>query len=186
MSKGHHQTTLSCAGIVATEPLPAVKEDKQGPPDIDLTQNDSPIAATAGNATAGSTQPPNLQYDADGFVIESVKKRSEYTMKDLPVPSDQRWSCGIIGTLTLWCGSQPNMWVIPDEVFVAALQDIFNNVYPGIKYRVTTNCSVHAVALQRISEWRSGFGSAALALMISYFAKLPDDKISQDEATKLH
>ncbi|KAG6374998.1 hypothetical protein JVT61DRAFT_3773 [Boletus reticuloceps] len=170
VSKGHHQTTLLCAGIVATEPLPAVKEDKQGPPDIDLTQNDSPIAATAGNATAGSTQPPNLQYNADGFVIESVKKRSEYTMKDLPVPSDQRWSRGVIGTLTLWCGSQPN------EVFVAALQDIFNNVYPGIKYR----------ALQCISEWRSGFGSAALALMISYFAELPDDKVSQDEAAKLH
>ncbi|KAG6375962.1 hypothetical protein JVT61DRAFT_2840 [Boletus reticuloceps] len=107
-------------------------------------------------------------------------------MKDLPVPSDYRWSHGVIGKLTVWCRTQPNIWVIPNEPFAAALQDIFNVMDPGIKYCVTTNCSVHAMALQRISEWRSSFGSAALSLMISYFAELPNDNVPQDEAAKLH
>ncbi|KAG6371432.1 hypothetical protein JVT61DRAFT_9445 [Boletus reticuloceps] len=176
--KGHRQTVSSPHqwSRKKSEPKPAPLQN--------ITPNTSALTSTIalGDPPASSTQQTNLQYDTDGFIIESVKKCSEYTMKDLPVPSDYRWSRGVIGTLTLWCGTQPNIWVIPNEPFAAALQDIFNVIHPGIKYHVTTNCS----ALQRISEWQSSFGSAALALMISYFTKLPDDNVPQDEAARLH
>jgi len=52
-----------------------------------------------------------LQYDADGYIIK--------TIKDLPIPcNDSRWSRGLVGTITLWAGAQPNVWVIPEESLV--------------------------------------------------------------------
>ena len=50
--------------------------------------------------------------DIDGFIDNSSKKCKEYSMKDLPVPSDPWWSCAFISTLTHWCGIQPNIWAI--------------------------------------------------------------------------
>ena len=82
-----------------------------------------------------------LQYDAGGYVIESIKKK--YTAKDLPVPSnDSRWSRGLVGTITLWAGAQPNVWVIPEELLVAAVQAVWDIVFPHVKYRVTADGSV--------------------------------------------
>lgn len=66
-------------------------------------------------------------------------------MKDLPVPGDNRWSRGVIATITLWCSSQPNVWTIPEENMVPALQTIFDSVYPDVKYRVTASGSVFAI-----------------------------------------
>ncbi|KIK80210.1 hypothetical protein PAXRUDRAFT_159252, partial [Paxillus rubicundulus Ve08.2h10] len=117
------------------------------------------------------------QYDMDGYIIEAIKKCSLYSTKDLPVPSDHRWSRGVIATLTLWCGVQPNIWSIPEEDFAAALQTIFNVVYPTVKYRVTTVGSVHVVC--------SGFGSAALAMLISFFADFGCDNDIPAVATHL-
>ena len=58
-----------------------------------------------------------VQYDADSYIIETIKKK--YTIKDLPVPSnDSRWSCGLVGMITLWASAQPNVWVIPEELLV--------------------------------------------------------------------
>ncbi|KIK80414.1 hypothetical protein PAXRUDRAFT_158774 [Paxillus rubicundulus Ve08.2h10] len=121
----------------------------------------------------------------DGYIIKAIKKCSLYSTKDLPVPSDHRWSHGIIATLTLWCGVQPNIWSIPEEDFAAALQTIFNVVYPSVKYRVTTVRSVHVVALQCIAEWCSGFSSAALAILISFFADFGCDNDIPAVATHL-
>lgn len=103
-------------------------------------------AKVEGQQSAMTPTPANdLPASASGEPTPDLKKRSEYKTKDLPVPSDQRWSRGVIGTLTLWCGTQPDIWVIPDEAFVKALQDIFNAVYPETKHRVVINGAVHAV-----------------------------------------
>ncbi|KAF8419963.1 hypothetical protein L210DRAFT_860844 [Boletus edulis BED1] len=113
--------------------------------------------------------------DKDGYVIDVVKKRSEYIMKDLPMNPDNRWSRSFIPTTTLWCSIQNNIWNIPDDEFAVALQAIFRVVYPDVKYRVNTSSSVFSLASQCVSEWRSGIGSTALIMMIDFFSQLDDD-----------
>ena len=100
-------------------------------------------AASADDIPASASGEPTS--DSQHGVVDNLKKRSEYKTKDLPVPSDQRWLRGVIGTLALWCGTQPDIWIILDDAFVKALQDIFNAVYPKTKHRVTVNGAVHAV-----------------------------------------
>ncbi|KIJ62071.1 hypothetical protein HYDPIDRAFT_30622 [Hydnomerulius pinastri MD-312] len=175
-----HRTTSSTSVGVTPASLPLQKKPKVEESDLTLT-----VPSVQPSAAGSSQIQGNHQYGADGYIIEVIKKRSHYSTKDLPVLSDHRWSRGVIATLTLWCGVQPNIWSIPEEEFAAALQIIFDIVYPNVKYRVTTVGSVHAVALQRIAEWRSGFGSAALAMMISFFSNFGCDDDIPEAATHL-
>ena len=143
-----------------------------------------------------------LQYDADGYIIETIKKK--YTIKDLPIPSnDSRWSRGLVGTITLWAGAQPNVWVIPEESLVAAVQVVWDVVFPRVKYRVTADGSVIAIVSstfnvwtqrmlttysqvqQRLAEWRSGIGSTTICIMIDFFSKLDDNVDVPAMAAKL-
>jgi len=88
---------------------------------------------------------PEWACDADGYIIDIIKKCSEYSNKDLPVPSDHHWSRSFIPMATLWCSIQKNVWSVPDEELASVLQLIFNIVYPDIKHRVTTSGSVFSV-----------------------------------------
>ena len=93
-----------------------------------------------------------LQYDANGYIIETIKKK--YTIKDLPVPSnDSRWTRGLVGMITLWAGAQPNVWVIPEESLVAAVQVVWDIVFPHVKYRVTADSSVIGIVSSRFNIW---------------------------------
>ena len=106
----------------------------------------APTDSTLGCISAAEQQ--NVQsrrVDDQGYVIEAVKQRCEYTHRDLPVPCDQRWSRSFISTAILWYSVQNNIWNVPDEELAFALQCIFNVVYPGTKYRVTPAGSVFAV-----------------------------------------
>lgn len=110
-------------------------------PKVEDENNTTPASADDLSISTSGELVPDSQHG----VTDNLKKRSEYKTKDLPVPSDQRWSRGVIGTLTLWCGTQPDIWVIPDDTFVKALQDIFRAVYPETKHCVVINGAVHAV-----------------------------------------
>ena len=106
--------------------------------------------ATLSVSSANSTSPPsgNLPEqacDADGYIINTVKKHSEYNNKDLPMPSDHCWSQSFIPMATLWCSVQKNIWSVPNEELASALQLIFNVMYPDIKHQVTTSGSVFLV-----------------------------------------
>lgn len=87
----------------------------------------------------------NRRVDNEGYLIEATKERSAYTKRDLPVPCDRRWSHSFTSTAILWYSVQNNVWNVPEEMLVSALQRIFSVVYPGIKYRVIPTGSVFAV-----------------------------------------
>ncbi|KIJ10191.1 hypothetical protein PAXINDRAFT_16761 [Paxillus involutus ATCC 200175] len=169
---GHHTTTSTSVVIVQAPPPPQKKAkiEESCPVLVDVpapsTKSNPPINIAASNYWA---QGSSIQYDTNGYIVEVIKKRNKYSSKDLPVPSDSRWSHGVIAMIMLWCSVQPNMWSIPEEDMVTALQVIFDTVYPGIKYRVNPAGSVFVIGLQQVSEWRSGFGSTALAMMIDFF-----------------
>ena len=120
--------------MTAIPPL-TVKDKKQA--NASLLWTDSTSAMS--NSRACSMQPSDLQYDSTRYIVENIKKYSNYTNKDLPILNDHCRSHKVIGILTLWCGSHSNIWVIPNESFAAALQEIFSAIYPRIKYCTTTN-----------------------------------------------
>jgi hypothetical protein len=45
----------------------------------------------------------------------------------------------------LWAGSQANPWEISESLMADALQEIFDVVYPNVKYKVNPNGAVFAV-----------------------------------------
>ena len=105
----------------------------------------TPSVSSADSTSIPVGNLPEQACDADGYIIDVIKKRSEYSNKDLPMPSDHRWSQSFIPMATLWCNVQKNVWSVPDEELASALQLIFNIVYPDIKHRVTTSGSVFLV-----------------------------------------
>ena len=101
-----------------------------------ITEHDS--STSVSRVTTAPVVASGTQYDQDGYIVEITKKK--YTIKDLPVPSnDSRWSCSLVSA------SQPNPWVIPEENLTAAIQVIWNIVFPEIKYRVSLDGSVMGI-----------------------------------------
>lgn len=116
------------------------------PPQKKIKHEDMPAPDRI--STTRMAQPQVLQrrrIDNEGYIIEVIKKPSEYTNRDLPVPCDQRWSHSFMSTAILWYSVQKNIWNIPKEDFASALQRIFNVVYPDINYRVTPAGAVFAL-----------------------------------------
>ena len=94
------------------------------------------------NSTKGSQE---HICDKDGYVIDVVKKWADYVNGDLPMQVDTHWSWSFIPTAMLWFSIQTNIWNIPDDELAAALQKIFNMIYPDVKYHITTTGSVFSV-----------------------------------------
>lgn len=62
------------------------------------------------------------------------------------MPSNgNRWSHGLVGTITLWAALQPNPWVIPEEKLAATIQVVWDIVFPEIKYWVVLDSSVMGI-----------------------------------------
>ncbi|KAG6379043.1 hypothetical protein JVT61DRAFT_11476 [Boletus reticuloceps] len=136
------------------------------------TTSTGPDSVFTGSIISGSQE---RTCDKNGYVINVVKKRSEYSMKDLPMNPDNHWSRSFIPTATLWCSIQNNIWNILDDEFAIALQAIFCVVYPDVKYHVNTSSSVFSLASQHVSEWCSGIHSTAIIMMMNFFSQLNDD-----------
>lgn len=127
--------------VAARSAQPPLKKVKLEVRDLTTVASSSPINSHTQNDSEGIRDGA-----ADsGYIKEAIKPRNKYSMKDLPVPGDNRWSRGVIATITLWCSSQPNIWTIPEEKMVPALQTIFNHIYPDVKYRVAPSGSVFAI-----------------------------------------
>ncbi|KAG1849620.1 hypothetical protein C8R48DRAFT_677043 [Suillus tomentosus] len=111
----------------------------------------------------------------DGPWVEMIKARSSYRNTDLPPAcQDGRWPKVFLPTIYLWAGSQPNLWNISDDALLEAINHIFQVVYPEVKYAPSLQGSVFGVTNQRLSEWRSNFGSTAIAIIIDFMARNDD------------
>ncbi|KAG2757843.1 hypothetical protein P692DRAFT_20711257, partial [Suillus brevipes Sb2] len=110
------------------------------------------------------------------------KPRGQYRNNDLPVPADSKWVKAFLSTALLWAGSQANPWEISESLMADALQEIFDVVYPDVKYKVNPNGAVFAVTQQRLSEWRSNIGSTALAIVVDFCSRIkeaPNDLVAK-------
>ncbi|KAI6043439.1 hypothetical protein EDC04DRAFT_2600111 [Pisolithus marmoratus] len=88
--------------------------------------------------------------------LHKTKPCSKYSNSDLPVPVDSRWTNQFLDMATLWAGSQPNIWTIPED----------------------------AMASQCLTEWQSGFGSTVLVMVIDLFSKI-DKQPHEEVASQL-
>ncbi|KIK80691.1 hypothetical protein PAXRUDRAFT_157995, partial [Paxillus rubicundulus Ve08.2h10] len=115
------------------------------------------------------------------------RSRSAYHHTDLPPPCQDQchWRKILIPTVLLWCGSQTNIWKLTDaKILLPALTEIFTTIYPNVKYKVSAQGSIYGVVVQHVIEWRSNFGSTALAIMNDFFTHNKDIDI-MDLATSL-
>ncbi|KAG2335667.1 hypothetical protein BDR05DRAFT_1003682 [Suillus weaverae] len=145
------RTTNSTSVKTVDTNTPAAKRVKTEP----IT---APISATPAQAQ------PEVQFDTPA---KSVKPRAQYRTTDLPAPvqADQRWAKKFCPTVILWMGSLEDdlVWTITDVKLLEHVQIIFDAVYPELSLKVAQNGTV-----QRLSEWRSTFGSTAIALVIDF------------------
>ncbi|KAG2135311.1 hypothetical protein DEU56DRAFT_949263 [Suillus clintonianus] len=113
--------------------------------------------------------------DEDETWVEIAKARSAYRNTDLPPAcQDGQWPKVFLPTIYLWAGSQPSLWNISDDALLEAIQHTFDVVYPEVEYTPTVQGSVFGVTNQRLSEWRSNFGSTAIAIIIDFMARNDD------------
>ncbi|KAG1829836.1 hypothetical protein EV424DRAFT_392168 [Suillus variegatus] len=107
---------------------------------------------------------------------DNLKPRSQYRNTDLPeqVQTDHRWAKKFLPTMMLWAGSQESLWSIPDETLLTHIQIAFHAVYPELNLVIVQNGAVFSLTVQRLSEWRSNFGSTAIALIFDFLTSNND------------
>ncbi|KIK47185.1 hypothetical protein CY34DRAFT_74693 [Suillus luteus UH-Slu-Lm8-n1] len=103
-------------------------------------------------------------------------------MKHLPgvCQMSGKWSGVFIPTLIYCIGNQDEVWAIKDSPLRATLQLIWDAVYKGVPYMVTTDGPVIAVALQRLSEWRNSLGTTALVVFANFLRSQADLETDED------
>ncbi|KAG2111448.1 hypothetical protein DEU56DRAFT_762189 [Suillus clintonianus] len=107
---------------------------------------------------------------------EHMKSRGAYRTSDLPpaMQADQRWTKKFIPTIMMWAGSYDDIWSIPDDVLLHHVQLVFDVVYPELKIVIVHGGVIHLLTAQRISEWRSNFGSTGIVIIIDFLARNSD------------
>ncbi|KAF9229977.1 hypothetical protein BU15DRAFT_69595, partial [Melanogaster broomeanus] len=168
-------STSAIASATKQRPTKKVKQETETPVVL-VPDSEGSDADYLDDATASGPSPPVAA--SNGYWVEKVfKSRSAYRNPDLPpiCQDSTRWSKEFIPTVLLWCGQQESIWKLTDaNVLLPPLAEIFSVVYPDVLYRVTARGSVFGVVSQRIIEWRSNFGSTALAIMNDFFARNKD------------
>jgi hypothetical protein len=100
----------------------------------------------------------------------STKKRttrqSKYTNGDLPggAHDNNDWRKRFITTYEKWLGMRAEPWIISERENVAALQAIWNVVYPHIDYVVDTECAVYHIVSIRFLLFSMFFFTAYMVL----------------------
>jgi hypothetical protein len=139
----------------------------------------------------------------------SFAKRSSNKMLPAGCTEGNAWKLLFMPIYLRFAGSYSNGWTIDDHDNVAALQTIWDAVFGDkIPHTVAVNEHVFKVvssypsctwacirysgfqATQRTHEWRSSFGSTAVAMFAAFFSSAPEERYASDEsraefATKL-
>ncbi|KAG1880174.1 hypothetical protein F4604DRAFT_1679271 [Suillus subluteus] len=107
---------------------------------------------------------------------DRMKSRSAYRNIDLPamMQADQCWTKKYLPTVMLWAGSYQDIWTIPDDVLLLHAQLIFNAVYKELNITIVHGGVIHSLTAQRISEWRSNFGSTGIVIILDFLTRNSD------------
>ncbi|KAG1862365.1 hypothetical protein C8R48DRAFT_709623 [Suillus tomentosus] len=144
-----------------------------------------PSAAPVRSVPAKLKRQQNVPVDT---TLEHMKACDAYRTVDLPaaMQADQRWTKKYLPTILLWAGSYEDIWVIPDDVLLHHAQLIFDAVYKDLHIVLVHNGVVHSLTARRISEWRSNFGSTAIAIIMDFMTCTSDCAPSDLAASLVH
>ncbi|OSD00949.1 hypothetical protein PYCCODRAFT_1468915 [Trametes coccinea BRFM310] len=138
--------------------------------------------ASTNSGTGSNDKPICLELDDedDGSVkvVSGGKSRTARRNSSLPdgAQDNNLWKGVFLPTLLKALGTRDDPWSVTDKDMVATLQSIWNATYGSrLHHTVKVNDGVHSLATQRIYEWRSAIGSAALQSFDSFFSSSPDD-----------
>ncbi|KAG1734915.1 uncharacterized protein EDB91DRAFT_1250741 [Suillus paluster] len=111
------------------------------------------------------------------------KGGTQWRKTDLPpiMLVDGIWRRSFMPTVLLWAGAQPNFWSMETENLLPALQAIFDVAYPGTHHNVQPKGPIIGLVNQRISSWRSNFGSTSVALVANFLATSKDNEDEDDD-----
>ncbi|KAG2029543.1 hypothetical protein BDR03DRAFT_880435 [Suillus americanus] len=110
-------------------------------------------------------------------------KKGKAKNSDLPSGALEQgqWRTSFLPSLMYWVGNSDYGWFVPENELESALEHIFNAVY-GSRQGPSDFCpdglGFHLVC-QRIQEWRAGFGSTAVSILMAYFASTPECKTQE-------
>ncbi|KAG1729228.1 uncharacterized protein EDB91DRAFT_1253147 [Suillus paluster] len=177
---------IEALDMVTKQPVKAKVKVEKAP----CTTTSTSVATTSSKAPpskkvkAKKEQTATMVLKSDSSWVESVlKARSTYLNTDLPPAchKDTKWGRVFVPTIFLWLGAQEEPWTIPDKNLLHACREIFKVVYPSIKYQVVMSGSVFSVVTQRVSEWRSNFGSTMFAIVVAFApqTEIPQQRSSQ-------
>ncbi|KAG1882349.1 hypothetical protein F4604DRAFT_1921498 [Suillus subluteus] len=130
-------------------------------------------SSTSVNAAPAPKEQQSVNVDTPH---DKLKPRAQYRGTDLPeqVQADNRWAKKFLPTMILWAGSQECLWSIPDATLLTHVQIVFQAIYPDVNLTIVLNGAVFSLTIQRLSEWRSGFGSTAIVLIYDFLMSNSD------------
>ncbi|KAG2105105.1 uncharacterized protein F5147DRAFT_775425 [Suillus discolor] len=123
--------------------------------------------------------PPSkrIKREAESEVAVGEPSKAKYKNSDLPPGCLDRnlWRGVFIPTVAHAAGGENvHPWLIEDDTLILILTKMWNIVYadnPSLKnYKIVLGGAVYHVAKQCLSEWRGGFGSAAVMIITSLMA----------------
>ncbi|KAH9977566.1 hypothetical protein BJV74DRAFT_888354 [Russula compacta] len=91
-------------------------------------------------------------------------------IEQMPTPMKQekppwnRWLRVMVPTFLRHLGGYSNIWTVPDEVLLKMMSELLSVVYLDQDYDIQINCPVFHKLQQHTYNYRSGFGSAGLAV----------------------
>ncbi|KAG2029391.1 hypothetical protein BDR03DRAFT_987785 [Suillus americanus] len=138
-----------------------------------LTKKAKVLSTSLGATPAKPKEQQSLNVD---MPHNNLKPRAQYQNTDLPdqVQVDHCWAKKFLPTMMLWAGSQESLWSIPDATLLTHIQIVFQAVYPELNLAIVQNGAVFSLTVQRLSEWRSNFGSTAIAIIFNFLTSNND------------
>ncbi|KIJ08242.1 hypothetical protein PAXINDRAFT_102642 [Paxillus involutus ATCC 200175] len=159
----------SAEHLIRTTDSTVVKLSENKPPSVKKVKTGVKVKTEPSESTvsSGSGFPPRTK--------DTVKPRSAYRKEDLPgfILSDPqgRWHKKFLPTLILLLGSVSNPFDLHETSLLQFAQSTFHIIYPEVRdFTITSAGPIVAKILQRFCEWRSNFGSTAIALILDFMA----------------
>ncbi|KAI6094218.1 hypothetical protein EDD16DRAFT_1722005 [Pisolithus croceorrhizus] len=129
--------------------------------------------------TNTSTAPPSKRTktqhmsSSQGSQCSGSGANKKFINSDLPLgaTNDNTWRCLFISALAYFAAGYDNPWTIPDDKLQHVLQEIWDIMYQDkVAHTVVIGGPVYSLAKQGLSNWRTRFAAAAVAVITTFFA----------------
>ncbi|EIW83867.1 hypothetical protein CONPUDRAFT_150916 [Coniophora puteana RWD-64-598 SS2] len=150
------------------------EEEGEAPADRTTAQMNAAVSASSERVIKRrrTTAPANTDQNAQES--GNSTKRRVWVLSDLPpgARDKQRWGNEFLPTIVDHVGGKDAAWNIPDADLMDAIVKAWRVVYSKPLPRTETiNGAVFGLTKKKLNEWRSAFGSTAIAALVAALAQ---------------